>query len=513
MRFSDLKLIDPILRAVEEEGYTEPTPIQVQAIPHVLEGRDLLGLAQTGTGKTAAFALPLLQRLVASKAAAPAGQARHVRVLIITPTRELASQIGESFRSYGRHLGMKHVVIFGGVNQNPQADALRGGVDIVVATPGRLLDHLQQRNVRFDKLEAFILDEADRMLDMGFIPDVKRIIATLPSARQTLFFSATMPHEAAQLANTLLKNPAKVSVVPPATTVDKVDQRVYLVSKSTKSALMVELLADREWKRVLVFTRTKHGANKLVEHLRTYGSSAEVIHGNKSQGARERALAAFKAGTARVMVATDIAARGIDIDDVTHVVNFDLPNEPESYVHRIGRTARAGAAGFAVSLCDPSEQGFLKDIERTIRRTIRVSPTPPITHTPVARAPVAASEGGRDSRDGQRTGGRGNGRSQGGGRDGQRTQGAQGSGRSQGGAQGGGRSQGGAQGGGRSQGAGGGARSQGTGGGPRSQGTGGQRVSHATSARPAEGGSARPAASMRRLPGETLSGTHTRPKA
>ncbi|MCC6619955.1 MAG: DEAD/DEAH box helicase [Deltaproteobacteria bacterium] len=383
MSFSELGLIPPLLRALSDEGYVTPTPIQQQAIPFVLAGSDLLGLAQTGTGKTAAFSLPLLQRLAASpRAPGP----RKVRALIVSPTRELASQIADSIAAYGRHLDISHAVVFGGVGVGAQEQALRRGVDVVVATPGRLLDHLSKRVLRLDAVEIFVLDEADRMLDMGFIPDVRRIVAALPKKRQSLFFSATMPPEAATLAAQLLHQPAKVSVVPPATTVDKVEQSVYFVSASDKRTMLVELLADRALSRVLVFTRTKRGADRVAKHLRLYGTLAEVIHGDRAQGAREKALAAFKSGKARVLVATDIAARGIDVDDVTHVINYELPNMPESYVHRIGRTARAGASGHAVSLCAPDERPYLADIEKATRRRVTVLPTPRLQ----GAAPVAA---------------------------------------------------------------------------------------------------------------------------
>ena len=368
MRFEDLHLIEPLLKAVHAEGYTEPTPIQAQAIPHVLEGRDLLGLAQTGTGKTAAFALPILQRLNAVKhAGKPA-----IRVLILTPTRELASQIGESFATYGKNLGLRHTVIFGGVGQHSQEQALHRGIDVLVATPGRLLDLMQQRFVHLEKLEVFVLDEADRMLDMGFIHDVKRIIQAIPKKRQTLFFSATMPREAQVLADAILVNPKTVAVVPPATTAEKVEQSLFFIEKAAKPALLAHLLKDAAITRALVFSRTKHGANKIAEKLARVGVNAEAIHGNKSQSARERALAGFKAGSVRVLVATDIAARGIDVDLITHVFNFDLPNIPETYVHRIGRTARAGASGIAISFCDRDEREFLRDIERLTRQKIAV---------------------------------------------------------------------------------------------------------------------------------------------
>ncbi len=373
-RFADLGLIEPLARAVAEEGYERPTPIQARCVPHVLAGRDLLGLAQTGTGKTAAFALPIMQRLWNKKPDAVAGPrgSRPIRCLVLTPTRELASQIADSFTTYGRHLRLKVAVIFGGVGMEPQRQTLRSGVDVLVATPGRLLDLAGQGFLDVKLLEVFVLDEADRMLDMGFIHDVKRIIKLLPPRRQTLFFSATMPHEAQQLADVLLHDPVQVAVAAVSATADRIEQEVAFVSKSDKRALLVDVLRDVAMSRVLVFTRTKHGANRVAEHLEHSAVGAAAIHGNKSQGARERALAQFKSGHIRVLVATDIAARGIDIDDVTHIVNFDLPEVPETYVHRIGRTARAGASGFALSFCDEEEGDLLRGIERLIRREIPV---------------------------------------------------------------------------------------------------------------------------------------------
>lgn len=390
MQFNDLKLIEPLLRAVRSEGYTTPSPIQVQAIPFVLEGRDLIGCAQTGTGKTAAFALPILQRL----AEAPNRRNGAIRVLVLSPTRELAAQIGESFATYGRYLKMRHVVIYGGVGQNPQVQSLRRGADILVATPGRLLDLMNQGYVELHNIETLVLDEADRMLDMGFIHDVRRVIAQLPSKRQTLLFSATMPQAIQELADQILSNPARVSVVPQATTVETIDQSVFFVDKKNKRALLEHLLSDAAIRRVLVFTRTKHGANKLAEQLTRARFHAEAIHGNKSQSAREKALANFKAGRIRVLVATDLAARGIDVDDVTHVINFDLPNEPESYVHRIGRTARAGASGVAYSFCDVEERKFLRDIERVIRLRVKAVTEHPyaLHHTPIETAAPASNQ-------------------------------------------------------------------------------------------------------------------------
>jgi ATP-dependent RNA helicase RhlE len=365
--FSDLSLIEPIRRALAALDYTTPTPIQRQAIPPLLAGRDLLGCAQTGTGKTAAFAVPMLQRLAAEPKRAAA---RSARALILTPTRELALQIAQSFRDYGRFLALRGAVIHGGVGQNPQVAALAQGVDILVATPGRLLDLMSQKLVRLDSVGIFVLDEADRMLDMGFIRDVRRITATLPKARQTLLFSATMPEAVAGLADSLLNDPVKVSVTPAATTADRIEQSVLFVAKPDKRAALLSLLRDPGIQRALVFTRTKHAANRVAEQLAKAGVRSAAIHGNKSQGARQRALGEFRDGKLRVLVATDIAARGIDIDGVSHVINFELPDQPESYVHRIGRTARAGASGIAISLCDEGERSLLRDIEKTIRQTL-----------------------------------------------------------------------------------------------------------------------------------------------
>jgi ATP-dependent RNA helicase RhlE len=387
MSFSQLGLIPALQRAVAGEGYVEPTPIQVRAIPHVLAGRDLLGLAQTGTGKTAAIALPILQRL---SHVVPAGRPRPIRCLVLTPTRELAAQIQDSFATYGKHLALTSFVIFGGVGMEAQKQALRAGMDILVATPGRLLDLAGQGLLELKALEVFVLDEADRMLDMGFIHDVRKVIRLLPRRRQTLFFSATMPREAQELADQLLTRPETVAVAPPATTVERVDQEVYFVEKSDKRALLVDVLRDSAMRRVLVFSRTKHGANRIAEHLVKAGVGAEAIHGNKSQNARERALAGFKAGKTRVLVATDIAARGIDIDDVTHVVNFDVPEVPETYVHRIGRTARAGAAGMALSFCEAAERVDWRNIEKLTRQEIPVVEGHPYESTvPSGAAPRA----------------------------------------------------------------------------------------------------------------------------
>jgi ATP-dependent RNA helicase RhlE len=407
--FNELKLISPILQAVQAEGYLTPTPIQKRAIPVILSHRDLLGCAQTGTGKTAAFALPMLQLLSERQAIRPGA----IRALILTPTRELASQIGDSFTAYGRGLKLRNTVIFGGVGQRPQADALRRGVEIVVATPGRLLDLMEQRLVRLDSLEIFVLDEADRMLDMGFFPDVKRVISALPRKRQTLFFSATMPPEIAKLAGQILFNPERVEVAPVASTADKVAQAVFFVPENQKTALLIHLLKDPSAQRVLVFTRTKRDANRVAESLCDAGIGAAAIHGNKSQGARERALDSLKEGSARVLVATDIASRGIDIDEVTHVYNYDIPNIPESYVHRIGRTARAGKGGIAVSFCNPSEKGFLADVEKLIRKRVTVIGTPTGLATEQRKRRRSGGSGGGQRRFG------GSGRPQGGGSGGQ----------------------------------------------------------------------------------------------
>ncbi len=406
MTFRDLNLIDPLLRAVRAEGYTEPTPIQVQAIPHILAGRDLVGCAQTGTGKTAAFALPILQTLHTTTQRSATPQRKRpagIRALVLSPTRELATQIGDSFAAYGRHTGLLRAVIYGGVGQHPQVQALGRGVDILVATPGRLLDLMGQGVVRLNTVEIFVLDEADRMLDMGFIHDVRRIISTLPKQRQTLLFSATMPPDIQDLADQILHDPVHVEVTPQATTVEKITQSVYFVDKQNKRALLEHILTDQTMRRVLVFTRTKHGANKLAEQLERVPIQAEAIHGNKSQSARERALANFKAGRTRVLVATDIAARGIDVDDVTHVINYDLPNEPESYVHRIGRTARAGASGVAFSFCDAEERSYLQDIERLIR--LRV---PAVAEHPFKASAPASSANTSGARNGKPNGGRAN---------------------------------------------------------------------------------------------------------
>jgi len=367
--FESLGLAAPLLKALVNEGYTEPTPIQVQAIPHVMAGRDVQGIAQTGTGKTAAFALPILHRLLANPKQAPR---RGCRVLVLSPTRELASQIAESFRNYGRQTGLRTALMYGGVPKLRQVKAVGAGVDILVATPGRLMDHMQDGAVHLNGVEILVLDEADHMLDLGFIVPIRKIVQTIPPTRQTLFFSATMPKEISTLAGQMLRDPVQVAVTPVATTVDRVEQRVIFVETARKRALLADMLRNSSMSRVLVFTRTKHGADRVTQHLEAMGQPAAAIHGDKSQPQREKALASFKAGRISVLVATDIAARGIDVDGVTHVVNFDLPNVPEAYVHRIGRTARAGQGGIAISFCDRNERPFLRDIEKLIRTRLQV---------------------------------------------------------------------------------------------------------------------------------------------
>ncbi|MEI6815614.1 MAG: DEAD/DEAH box helicase [Bacteroidota bacterium] len=371
MSFEKLNLIEPILRALKTEGYTSPTPIQEKSIPIVLDRKDLLGCAQTGTGKTAAFAIPILQILDSEKNE-DRGH-RYIKSLILTPTRELAIQIGESFHAYGKHTGLKHTVIFGGVSQHAQTQILHQGVDILIATPGRLLDLMNQKFVHLNHVKIFVLDEADRMLDMGFINDVKKVIAKLPHKKQTLFFSATMPPEIQKLANSILVNPEQVAVTPVSSTVEIIDQSVYYVSKNDKRNLLLHLLKDKSIVSALIFTRTKHGADRVCKDLVKSGITALAIHGNKSQGARQNALNSFKGGQTRVLVATDIAARGIDVEDLTHVINYELPNIPETYVHRIGRTGRAGASGTAISFCDSEEKAYLKDIHKLITKQIPVA--------------------------------------------------------------------------------------------------------------------------------------------
>ena len=426
MLFQDLKLIEPILKALKTEGYTQPTPIQEQSIPIILDRKDLLGCAQTGTGKTAAFSIPLLQILYNERAQHK--EQKTIKALILTPTRELAIQIDESLAAYGRHTGLKHLVIFGGVSQNPQTEALRRGVDILVATPGRLLDLMNQKYVHLDHVKFLVLDEADRMLDMGFVHDVKKIIAKVPAKRQTLFFSATMPKEIQQLADTILNKPEKVEVTPVSSTAETIQQEMYFVDKCDKRGLLTHILKDKNIKTALVFTRTKHGADKVVKDLIREGITAEAIHGNKSQNARQRALSNFKNRTTRILVATDIAARGIDVEDLTHVINYELPNVPETYVHRIGRTGRAGASGIAFSFCDHEEKEFLRDIQKLIAVSIPVNDAHPYPMKQMnsvdrikeeMKAQGGGSRGGR-SGGGSRNGGGGNRRSFGGGGGGNR---------------------------------------------------------------------------------------------
>lgn len=396
MLFQDLNLIEPILRALKTEGYTTPTPIQEQAIPILLQRRDLLGCAQTGTGKTAAFTIPILQLLYQDRLQHK--EQKTIKALILTPTRELAIQINESIAAYGKHTGIKHLVIFGGVSQHSQTEALRRGVDILVATPGRLLDLIQQRYISLDHIKFLVLDEADRMLDMGFVHDVKKIIAKVPQKRQTLFFSATMPKEIQQLADSILNNPEKIEVTPVSSTADTIQQELYYVEKNDKRLLLAHILKDKDIKTALVFTRTKHGADKVVKDMHKIGITAEAIHGNKSQNARQRALKNFKDRTTRVLIATDIAARGIDIDELTHVINYEIPNIPETYVHRIGRTGRAGASGIALTFCDQEEIEFLKDIHKLIAKEIPVNESHPYPMSPqsiVAKHAEGASKKGK----------------------------------------------------------------------------------------------------------------------
>jgi ATP-dependent RNA helicase RhlE len=396
--FTALGLSAPLVRAVLDEEYTQPSPVQVEVIPRALEGRDVLAGAQTGTGKTAAFVLPILQRLSETPA-----RSSGIRALILTPTRELAAQIADRVSAYGRHLRLRHAVVYGGVSQQRQEIALRAGPEIVVATPGRLLDLMQQRLVRLDGVTHFVLDEADRMLDMGFVHDVRRVVAALPAARHTLFFSATIAGPIETLARTMLANPARVSIAPTVTTAESVDQSVVFVDKADKRAMLERVLREAgqggDLGRTLVFTRTKHGANRLSEQLDRAGIGSAAIHGNKTQGARERALEAFRRGTTRVLVATDVAARGIDVEGISLVVNFDLPNVAESYVHRIGRTGRAGATGRAISFCDREERSLLVDIERLIRRRLPTASGDPRPDV-VAQAPVAPERGGGSRQNG-----------------------------------------------------------------------------------------------------------------
>ncbi len=409
MPFKTLRLSKPLLSAVQSEGYTVPTAIQAKAIPHVLAGKDLMGCAQTGTGKTAAFALPIIQRLhestAADKPATPAKNARsgkkprRIRALILTPTRELAAQIGESFAVYGQNTPLRHTVIFGGVKQHSQTKALRHGVDVLVATPGRLLDLLNQKLLSLRDVEIFVLDEADRMLDMGFIHDIRRVIGQLPTRRQTLMFSATMPTEIRSLAGTILDNPVQVSVAATSSAAETVEQSLYFVQRQTKLPLLLHLLQNPKITKALVFTRTKHGADKVVRKLVRAGVVAEAIHSNKSQNARTRALASFRLGQTRVLAASDIAARGLDVDDISHVFNFDLPHEAETYIHRIGRTGRAGASGQAISFCDDEQRDLLRGIEKLLGKTITRlkhsvrNPLPPAGAQGKAPARTAAKPG------------------------------------------------------------------------------------------------------------------------
>ena len=366
-KFSDIGLRPPILRAVEESGYENMTPIQSQAIPKVLDGKDLIAVAQTGTGKTAAFSLPMIQMLLKGEGKRVAKTAR---ALILAPTRELAVQIAENVQTYSKYLHLRTTLVYGGASDKPQIKAMQGGVDILIATPGRLLDLMNRKHINLSQAEFLVLDEADRMLDMGFIRDIQKIVQYLPRNRQTLLFSATMPKSVEKLANSILRNPDRIEVAPAATTAEKVTQHVLMVPKARKRDLLAHVLKDEAIKRVLVFTRTKHGANRVARHLDQLGISSSAIHGNKSQNARQKALSEFREGKIRALVATDVAARGIDVDGVTHVINFDLPNEPESYVHRIGRTARAGATGVSLSFCDHEERAYLRDIEKIIRQQV-----------------------------------------------------------------------------------------------------------------------------------------------
>jgi ATP-dependent RNA helicase RhlE len=398
MLFEDLLLIEPLLQALKTEGYSNPTPIQEKAIPVVLQRRDLLGCAQTGTGKTAAFALPILQLLHQEKPVLPGK--RVIRALVVTPTRELALQIGESFAAYGKNTGLICKVIFGGVPQHSQVIALKNGVDILVATPGRLLDLIDQKYVSLDHLTFFVLDEADRMLDMGFIHDVRKIITKLPAKRQSLFFSATMPAEIVKLASSILSNPVKVEVAPVKATADLIEQAVYFVDKPDKRLLLIHLLKEKAIASALVFTRTKYGADRVCRDLNKAGVKAAAIHGNKSQNARQDALSSFKNKTLRVLVATDLASRGIDVEELSHVINFELPNIPETYVHRIGRTGRAGVNGIALSFCDQEEKEYLKDIHKLTSRVIPVVEDHPfpMSGLPVPREEAAKANPARNTR-------------------------------------------------------------------------------------------------------------------
>ncbi len=395
--FASLNLITPICKAVQEEQYSRPTPIQLKAIPYLLRGRDMLACAQTGTGKTAAFALPILQRL---QKTAQGPRPRGIRALVLTPTRELAVQISENFEIYGRHLSLRHLVVYGGVSLNNQVRMIKRGVDILVATPGRLLDLVRQGHLKLHDVELFVLDEADRMMDMGFLPDVRTIEAKLHPDRQSMMFSATLPDEIEKLSRQFLKDPVKIVVDPPSSTVEKIDQRLLYVDRENKSALLESVLQDETIERALVFTRTKHGANKVAKSLSKNRIRAEAFHGNKSQAARTQALEKFRSGRARVLVATDVASRGLDVDGITHVINYELPNEPASYVHRIGRTARAGATGIAISFCDAGERFFLRNIQKEIQKELDVIGGHPF---PSKISPVRVgkkSNGGSEKKDG-----------------------------------------------------------------------------------------------------------------
>ena len=408
MTFKELGIIEPILKALGAEGYTHPTPIQEQSIPILMRRKDLLGCAQTGTGKTAAFAIPILQHLILDRQRN--NGPRRIRALIVTPTRELAIQIADSFTVYGKFTGIHNTVVFGGVKQGAQTKALRYGIDVLVATPGRLLDLMQQGFISLKDIEYFVLDEADRMLDMGFIHDIRKIIAKLPLKRQSLFFSATMPPDIVDLSRKILGNPEKVVIQPEQTTAEKVEQAVYFVSKKAKPKLLIHLLQSESVGSTLVFSRTKHGANKIVKVLGKADINADAIHGNKSQGARQQALGNFKSGHTKVLVATDIAARGIDIEELSHVINYDLPNIPETYVHRIGRTGRASASGIALSFCDAEERAYLRDIQKLIDQKIPVISEHPFLHVGVEDTPQNPAKPQR-SQQLQRSANRGNGSS------------------------------------------------------------------------------------------------------
>jgi superfamily II DNA/RNA helicase len=410
--FHDFGLAEPLTRALADEKYVTPTPIQAQTIPVALSRRDVVGIAQTGTGKTAAFALPILHHLSTDRRRA---ERKSCRVLVLSPTRELSGQIRDSFQAYGRHLGVRTALVIGGVSMGQQVRSLLNGVDVLVATPGRLLDLVRSNALKLGEVEFLVLDEADRMLDMGFIHDIRKIVSKIPTERQTLFFSATMPSAIAELASEMLRNPARVTVTPAASTVERVEQRIIHVDRGGKPAMLTQVLKSETVERALVFTRTKHGADKVVRGLVKAGIAAEAIHGNKSQGQRERVLAAFRKGDVRTLVATDIAARGIDVDGISHVVNFDLPNVPETYVHRIGRTARAGADGIAISLCDAEETVFLRDIEKLIRMSIPATGTrsaPPHGQQPAKHGHEARRSGHRNGNGRNQRRGNGQGKQQ-----------------------------------------------------------------------------------------------------